>query len=58
MDYDLVLLDIMMPKMSGYEVCNNLRAENSLYDLPVIMLTAKNQPQDIVVGFDMGLMTI
>ncbi|MBK6608237.1 MAG: diguanylate cyclase [Leptospiraceae bacterium] len=54
MDYDLVLLDIMMPKMSGYEVCNNLRAENSLYDLPVIMLTAKNQPQDIVVGFDMG----
>jgi diguanylate cyclase (GGDEF)-like protein len=40
--------------MSGYEVCNNLRAENSLYDLPVIMLTAKNQPQDIVVGFDMG----
>ena len=53
-DYDLVLLDIMMPKMSGYEVCNTLRAENSLYDLPVIMLTAKNQPQDIVVGFDMG----
>ncbi len=53
-DYDLVLLDIMMPKMSGYEVCNTLRSENSLYDLPVIMLTAKNQPQDIVVGFDMG----
>ncbi len=53
-DYDLVLLDIMMPKMSGYEVCNSLRAENSLYDLPVIMLTAKNQPEDIVVGFDMG----
>ncbi len=52
--YDLVLLDIMMPKMSGYEVCNALRAENSLYDLPVIMLTAKNQPEDIVVGFDMG----
>jgi diguanylate cyclase (GGDEF)-like protein len=53
-DYDLVLLDIMMPKMSGYEVCNTLRSENSLYDLPVIMLTAKNQPQDIVVGFDIG----
>lgn len=53
-DYDLVLLDIMMPKMSGYEVCNTLRSENSLYDLPVIMLTAKNQPEDIVVGFNMG----
>lgn len=53
-DYDLVLLDIMMPKMSGYEVCNNLREVKSIYDLPVIMLTAKNQPQDIVVGFDMG----
>ncbi|MCX7711392.1 MAG: diguanylate cyclase [Clostridia bacterium] len=53
-DYDLVLLDIMMPKMSGYEVCKILREKYSAFDLPVLLLTAKNQPQDIVVGFDVG----
>ncbi len=52
--YDLVLLDVMMPKMSGYEVCKKIRETYSLYELPVIMLTAKNQPQDIVAGFEVG----
>jgi two-component system sensor histidine kinase/response regulator len=52
--FDLVLLDVMMPKMSGYEVCRHLRETYSLFDLPIVMLTAKNQIQDIVLGFQSG----
>jgi signal transduction histidine kinase len=52
--FDLVLLDVMMPKMSGYEVCRHLRERYSLFDLPIVMLTAKNQVQDIVLGFQSG----
>ena len=53
-EFDLVLLDIMMPKMSGYDVCRQLRAKYSLFDLPIVMLTAKNQIQDMVFGFQAG----
>ncbi|MDR1978370.1 MAG: response regulator [Synergistaceae bacterium] len=53
-EFDLVLLDVMMPKMSGYEVCRHLREKYSLFDLPIVMLTAKNQVQDIVLGFQSG----
>ncbi|MDR1947068.1 MAG: response regulator [Desulfovibrio sp.] len=52
--FDIVLLDIMMPRMSGYEVCRRLREEYSLFDLPILMLTAKNQIQDVVSGFQSG----
>ena len=52
--FDLILLDIMMPKMSGYEVCRQLRLQHSLFELPILMLTAKNQLQDIVLGFQAG----
>ncbi|MCG8551305.1 MAG: diguanylate cyclase, partial [Desulfobacterales bacterium] len=52
--YDLVLLDIMMPRMSGYEVCRKLRETFSTFELPVIFLTAKNQPGDIVTAFEVG----
>jgi len=52
--YDLVLLDIMMPKMSGYEVCSRIRKSSTIYELPVIMLTAKNQPEDITAAFNLG----
>ena len=51
---DLVLLDIMMPKMSGYEVCRKLRETRTLSDLPIIMLTAKNQVSDMVEGMQVG----
>ncbi len=51
---DLVLLDIMMPRMSGYEVAKQLRQQFTNYDLPIIMLTAKNQIDDIVAGFTNG----
>jgi signal transduction histidine kinase len=53
-EFDLVLLDVMMPRMSGYEVCRHLREKYSLFDLPIVMLTAKNQVQDIVLGFQSG----
>ncbi|MGD9823240.1 diguanylate cyclase [Desulfobacter sp.] len=52
--FDLVLLDIMMPRMSGYEVCRKLREKYSTFELPIIFLTAKNQPGDIVTAFEVG----
>ena len=52
--FDLILLDVMMPRMSGYEVCRRLRERYSLFDLPILMLTAKNQIQDTILGFQSG----
>jgi signal transduction histidine kinase/class 3 adenylate cyclase len=52
--FDLVLLDIMMPRMSGYEVCNELRTRYLPSELPVVLLTAKNQVNDLVEGFNVG----
>lgn len=51
---DLVILDVMMPRMTGYHVCKLIREKYSLYDLPVLLLTAKNRIQDIVAGFEAG----
>lgn len=50
----LVILDIMMPHMDGYEVCRRLRATPQTAQLPVIMLTAKGQVEDKVAGFEAG----
>lgn len=51
---DLILLDIMMPGMNGYEVCVKLKENSSTRDIPVIFLTAKTQPEDIIKGFEVG----
>ncbi|HEY9829115.1 MAG TPA: ATP-binding protein, partial [Stenomitos sp.] len=51
---DLVLLDVMMPRMTGYEVCQKLREQFPAYELPIVMLTAKNQVTDLVEGFSVG----
>ncbi|MDY6936150.1 MAG: response regulator [Cyanobacteriota bacterium] len=51
---DLVLLDVMMPKMTGYEVCGHLRQLYSTNELPIVMLTAKNQVNDLVEALKMG----
>ncbi len=51
---DLVLLDIMMPKISGYEVLRKIREEYTNYELPIIMLTAKIRSEDIKVGLELG----
>ncbi|OHD71653.1 MAG: hypothetical protein A2W19_02325 [Spirochaetes bacterium RBG_16_49_21] len=51
---DLVVLDVMLPRLSGYEVCRIIRESYSLYELPVLMLTARNKPGDIVTGLEAG----
>lgn len=51
---DLILLDIMMPKISGYEVCQKIRERYPAQELPIILLTAKNQIADMVAGFEAG----
>jgi CheY-like chemotaxis protein len=51
---DLILLDIMMPEMDGYEVCKRLRQNEITKETPIIFLTAKTETDDIVAGFDVG----
>ena len=51
---DLVLLDIMMPKMSGFEVCKRLRADRATRDIAVLMVTALDQPSDIERAVEAG----
>ncbi|XOF33190.1 MAG: response regulator [Candidatus Electrothrix sp. YB6] len=52
--YELVLLDLMLPGMEGLEVCRMLRQKPETADIPVIMLTAKGEETDIVVGLELG----
>ncbi|MCR9262642.1 MAG: tetratricopeptide repeat protein [Flavobacteriaceae bacterium] len=52
--FQLVLLDIMMPGLSGYEVCETIRKQYTASDLPIILLTAKNTVNDLVIGFNSG----
>jgi len=51
---DLILLDIMMPGMDGFEVCRKIKQNNKLKEIPVIFLTAKDQTEDLVEGFKAG----
>lgn len=51
---DLILLDVMMPKMNGYDVCKRLKSQQSFKHIPVIFLTARTEPDDIVKGFEVG----
>jgi signal transduction histidine kinase len=51
---DLILLDAIMPKMTGYEVTQKLRERYPPTDLPIVLLTAQTRVQDLVIGLDMG----
>ncbi|MEM0979930.1 MAG: response regulator [Cyanobacteria bacterium P01_H01_bin.58] len=51
---DAILLDVMMPRMTGYEVCKKLRENHPSFSLPIVMLTAKNQVGDLVEGLSVG----
>jgi len=51
---DLVILDLMMPAMPGMEVCRMIRRQDATADLPIIMLTAKSDPVDKILGLEVG----
>ncbi len=51
---DLILLDLMMPEMDGYEVCTRLKNDEMTKNIPIIMLTAKDAVRDKVKGLDIG----
>lgn len=51
---DLVVLDIMLPKLDGIEVCRRIRADVALQHIPILMLTAKGEESDVVLGLGIG----
>ncbi|MEC1305937.1 sensor histidine kinase [Lysinibacillus capsici] len=52
--WDMVISDVMMPKMSGYELCKTIRERYSIVELPILLLTARTQPIDVYTGFLAG----
>ncbi len=52
--FDLALLDIMMPEMNGYELLREIKIQPAFKDLPVIMVTAKDQDSEILEGYQFG----
>ena len=53
-DFDLIILDIMLPELDGLEVCKELRADPKIKSIPIIMLTAKIEEADKIVGLELG----
>ncbi|MFG3254573.1 response regulator transcription factor [Streptomyces sp. NPDC048172] len=51
---DLLVLDVMMPRVGGFDVCRIVRSEEALADLPVLMLTARSTEDDLLLGLDLG----
>ena len=51
---DLILLDVMMPRLDGYSVCQRLKEEERFRDIPVVFLTAKTDADDVARGFELG----
>lgn len=52
---DLILLDIVMPEMDGFEVCRRIKADESTWEIPVIFITVKSSEQDIQQCFELGV---
>lgn len=53
-NFDMLILDVMMPKMDGYQLCQRIREQFSLFEMPVLFLTAKANIKDMAEGFDAG----
>jgi two-component system alkaline phosphatase synthesis response regulator PhoP len=53
-DFDLLICDIMMPKKDGWEVIKEVKSDPKTKDIPVIVLTAKNEDADMFRGYDLG----
>ncbi|MBN2735911.1 MAG: response regulator [Spirochaetales bacterium] len=51
---DLILLDLMLPGINGFEVCKKIKKTSTTSHIPIVMLTAKNEDHDIIEGFDIG----
>lgn len=51
---DLILLDLMLPKVDGYEVCHRLKSDDRYKHIPILMLTAKSQEKDMMLGMETG----
>ncbi len=51
---DLLIMDVMLPLMSGYDVCRKIREKYSPGELPILMLTARSTPADLIIGFEAG----
>lgn len=52
--WDLVIIDVMIPEMSGYELTRQIRQKYSISELPILIITARNQPEDIIAGYKAG----
>jgi CheY-like chemotaxis protein len=51
---ELILMDVRMPKMTGYEACRHMKADEKLKDIPVVFLSAKGQETEIQTGLEVG----
>lgn len=51
---DLVILDVMMPKINGYKICRLLKFDNKYKNIPIIMITARSQDEDKLIGEETG----
>jgi DNA-binding response OmpR family regulator len=51
---DLVLLDLMLPKLSGWEVCRRVKEDREVRDIPILMMTARREDRDLVEGLELG----
>lgn len=51
---DLIILDVMMPKINGYKICRLLKYDNKYKNIPIIMVTARGQEEDKIIGEETG----
>ncbi len=53
-DFDLIMMDVRMPRLTGYEACEVLKADPKTKDIPIIFLSAKGQESEIAIGKEVG----